>query len=116
MEVKLKPGMWVDPARMQQTVKAAGYKPVDDGVTLYVSGKVVKQGEGLALELDGMKAPLTLPLVAPKDDPDTLVHLREKHVGHAVQLQGRWVAPAAASGPGSLAVDAITGTHDKTKE
>ena len=63
-----------------------------------------------------MKTPLTLPLVAPKDDADTLAHLGEKHQGQAVQLQARWVPPASGGGAGSLAVSAIPARQDNKRE
>jgi hypothetical protein len=117
MQVRMKPGYWPDLPRMQQTIKDAGYKPIEDGVDLRVTGKVVKQagapGAALAVQLDGMKTPTTLPVVAAKDDPDTAAHLN-RHLGHTVELEGQWQpAPEGQAGPGSLAVTAIYGAEDR---
>lgn len=104
MEVTLKPGAWVDPARMQQTIKDAGYKPGDAGVTLRLTGKVVKQGDQLALELDKMKAPRTLALAAAKEKPEPLARLGAL-VDQVVQIEGLWTE---TEGKGAtLAVTAV---------
>lgn len=110
MLVRMKPGAWPDFAKMQQTVKDAGFKPIENGVELRVSGKVVKQGDQLTLEVDNLTTPLTLHLTAAKDDPDTLDHLN-RHVGEVVELDGSWQPPEEGkTGPGSLAVTAIPST------
>ena len=107
----MKPGFWPDLAKMQQTIHDAGYKPIEGGVALRVSGKLVKQGEvsgaGVALELDGMKSPISLTLAAAKEAPDLLSQLASR-VGEAVELEGRWSAGEAGQS-GSLAVTAIYG-------
>lgn len=107
MDVRMKRGFWPDFARMQETIKDAGYRPGDAGVSLRVTGKVVKLGDGLALDVDGMKTPVTLPLVASKEEPETVVHLGERHLGHTVEVEGVWQAPANSSGAGFLAVTAV---------
>ena len=112
MLVRMKPGYWPDRPKMAQTIKDAGYKPIEDRVELFVTGKVVKQGDGLVLELDRMQSPTTLSIVPAKDDPDTAAHL-ERHVGETVELEGGWQPPSEGQGPASLAVTAIYGTEDK---
>lgn len=112
MLVRLKPGAFPDLARMHQTIKDAGYQPILDRTELRVSGKVVRQGEGLAIELDKMTAPRTLLITAAKDDPDTAAHL-VRHLGETVDLDGTWLAPADEKSSGSLAVTAIYGAEDK---
>jgi hypothetical protein len=78
-------------------------------VQLRVSGKVVKQGDQLVLEVDKLSTPVTLQLIAAKDDPDILDHLN-RHVGQVVELDGNWQpAGEGKTGPGSLAVTAIPG-------
>jgi hypothetical protein len=108
MEVRMKPGFWPDLAKMQQTVKDAGFKPIEDGVELRVTGKVVKSGEKLTLEIEGMKMPVAVVLIAAKDDPDTIEHLEEKHLGAPVELTGQWRPVTDPKAPGQLAVTAIT--------
>lgn len=108
MEIRMKPGLWPDLAKMQQTIKDAGFKPIENGIEMRVAGKVVKTGDTLTLELDGMKSPVTLVLTAAKDDPDPLMHVEEKHLGSTVDVIGQWLPPAEGqSGPGSLAVTSI---------
>ena len=110
MLVRMKPGAWPDFVKMQQTVKDAGFKPIENGVELRVTGKVSKQGEQLVLEVEKMTPPVTLQLIASKDDPDTLDHLN-RHIGEIVELDGNWLPPEEGkSGPGSLAVTAIPST------
>jgi len=107
----MKPGYWPDLPKMQQTIHDAGYKPIEGGVALRVSGKLVKQGEaaGLALELDGMKAPITLTLTAAKEAPGLLAQLAPR-AGEVVELEGRWsAAEAGQPGPGILTVTEIAG-------
>jgi hypothetical protein len=107
MEVRMKPGFWPDLAAMQRTLKEAGYTPMPENVGLLVTGKVVRQGERLEIALDRMRAPMTLGIVAAKEDPETAVHL-ERHVGETVELEGLWQpAPPGQPGPGALAVTAI---------
>jgi hypothetical protein len=115
MEVRMKPGSWPDISKMQQTIRDAGYAAILDRTELLVTGKVVKQGDRLLLELDKMQQPATLRMVAAKDDPDTAAHL-ERHVGETVELEGLWQAPAEAGSPGSLAVTAIYGAEDKREK
>jgi hypothetical protein len=104
MEVTLKPGAWVEIARMLQVIKDSGFKPGDAGVMLRVTGKLVKQGDQLALELDRMKAPRTLVVTAAREDPDIAARLTG-HLGQPVEIEGLWTGPEAKEG--GLAVTAI---------
>lgn len=109
----MKPGFWPDLPKMQQTMKDAGYKPIEDRVELTVTGKVVKQGDGLAIEVDGLKTPVSLRITAAQDDPDAAAHL-ERHVGETVELEGGWQpAPVEQKVAGMLAVTAIYGADDR---
>jgi hypothetical protein len=108
MEVKMKPGFWPDLVKMARTIKDAGYKPLDDGVELRVSGTVVKSGDGLALELDSMKAPLTLPIVVTGGDPKSAVPLGDEQVGQVFELVGRWQPATDGKAPGSLRVTSLS--------
>lgn len=113
----MKPGFWPDLPRMLQTVRDAGYKPIEDRVDLRVTGKLVKQpgGSGLALELDAMQTPVVLPLASGPGGPDRLPELLPK-AGETVELEGRWLAPPAGqTGFGSLGVTSITGKDGKEK-
>jgi hypothetical protein len=108
MVVRMKPGYWPDVPKMLQTVNDAGYKNVEDGVEVTVSGKVLKQRDQLSLELQGMKSPRMLRLVA-QDDSEILRHL-DHHVGESVTLEGRWKLPGQGKAEGELAVTAILTT------
>jgi hypothetical protein len=120
MQVRMKPGYWPDIPRMQSTIKEAGYTPIPEGVDLVVTGKVVQGPNGRVLELDRMRSPLTIQIVASKENAETAAHL-ERHVGDTVELEGRWQPPplpgqAAGHPPqasgGALAVTMIIGAED----
>lgn len=82
---------------MAQTIKDAGYRPIEDRVELRLTGKMVKHGNGLAVELDQMQASTTLTIIPAKDDPDTAAHL-ERHVGETVEIEGGWQPPSVGRG------------------
>ena len=105
MEVTLKPGTWVDPARMQQTIKDAGYKPDENGVTLRITGKVVKQGDQLQIELDKMQSPQTLVVTAAKEAPDLPARLAGQ-AGQVVEVEGVW-SPGSDGKQAALALTLI---------
>jgi hypothetical protein len=90
MEVRLKPGAWVDPSKMTDTIRRAGYTPIASDVRLTVTGKVEKRGEALVLVLDNMKAPVELTAVAHSSSPETAPHLA-RHVGDLVEVEGYWL-------------------------
>lgn len=109
----MKPGAWPEVSKMLETIHKAGYKPIEGQVELVVTGTVVKRGDLLLLELDGMKSPAALTVVAAKEDPDTAAHLN-RHLGDAVEVEGLWKPdPQGSTGKGSLAVTAIYGAEDK---
>ena len=108
----MKPGYWPDLDKMTRTIKDAGYTPMPETNALIVTGKVVKQDAGLAVELDKMRAARTLLIIPAKDNPDTAAHLQQ-HLGETVELEGQWQPAADEKGPASLAVTAIYGAEDK---
>ena len=113
MQVALKPGQWPDLPRMLATIKEAGFTAVPEQVELVVSGKVAREGDRLVLVLDKLKTPVSLPLTAAQENPETAAHL-ERHLGESVDLEGSWKpAPAGQTGPGQLAVTLISGPDDK---
>jgi hypothetical protein len=111
----MKPGYWPDIAKMQQTIKEAGYTPIPEKTELLVTGRVVRRGEPLAIVLDQMRTPTTL-LVAPVlEDPETAAHL-ERHHGETAKVEGIWQPPPPGQpGPGALAVTAIHSAADGPK-
>lgn len=82
----LKPGAWVDPARMLQVIRDAGFTPVPEEVHLVVTGVLSKSGDRFGLALDAMTKPLTLVCEAASPAP-ALSDL----VGRRVEVEGRWV-------------------------
>lgn len=102
MDVRLKPGAWVDPARMLRIIRDAGFKPVPADVRLTVTGRVERRGEALVIALDGLRSPVELAVVPHASSPDTADHLA-LHVDQLVQVEGFWLA----DGPGKLAVTAM---------
>ncbi len=113
MQVNLKPGQWPNLPRMLVTIKEAGFTAVPEQVELVVSGKVAREGDQLVLVLDRLKTPVSLPITAARENPETAAHLA-RHVGETVDLEGLWQpAPTGQTGPGQLAVTLISGPDDK---
>jgi hypothetical protein len=115
MVVKMKPGHWPDIAKMQQTIKGAGYTPIPEKTELVVTGRVARRGEPLAIVLDQMRTPTTLFVAPVLEDPETAAHL-ERHHGETMKLEGIWQPPPPGQqGPGALAVTAIYEVEDGPK-
>lgn len=112
----MKPGYWPDLPKMQQTIKDAGYKPVEDGIELRVSGKVGKEGDQLTLELDGMKSPVILRVIPAKDHPEVAALMEQKYVGQLVEVEGRWQPSADGKGQGSLGVATLGGSEGSSNK
>ena len=95
----MKPGFWPDLPQMFTTIKRAGYTPEPDKTGLRVTGTLTRRGDGWVLDLDGMKSPLALPVIAGMVTAAQL----ESSSGKSVQVTGSWQAPAAGeSSPGTL--------------
>jgi hypothetical protein len=91
MAVKLKPGAWVDPAKMTDTIRRAGYTPMLNDVRLTVTGKVEPRGEALVLVLDQMKTPLELTAASHPSAPEAAPALA-RHAGAMVEVEGYWTS------------------------
>lgn len=91
MEVTMKPGYWPDLPKMEDTIRRAGYKPQPEKIGLVVTGKLVKQGDRYAVELEGMQSPATLRVEPGK----VAVEQFAGSVDQAVRLAGLWTAPEA---------------------
>jgi hypothetical protein len=89
MEVRLKPGAWVDPAQMLQLTHKSNLKDVPEDIRLTVTGTLEKRGEGLVLVLDRMKTPVDLTLTAHASAPDRGTGLGD-HVGELLEVEGYW--------------------------
>ena len=84
----LKPGAWVDPAKMTRAIKDSGFTPVPEEVRLIVAGTIEKKGDGWLLRLSGMKEPRDLTLIAPPDGEAATA--LTAHAGKPVTVTGRW--------------------------
>ena len=107
----MKPGFWPDLPKMLETIDDAGYKPGDSGITLRLTGRVIQTGESLSLELDRMKTAVVLRLSPSQEAPETLHHLREKHLGQVVEVEGRWEPAKEKNMPGTLLVASVVNTR-----
>ena len=114
MEVKLKPGAWVEPAKMTDTIRRAGYTPILNDVRLTVTGKVEKRGEALILVLDQMKTPVEL-TAAPHPSTPEAVSALARHAGEVIEVEGYWTSQEARK----LALTRVKeqgGSTDKPRE
>jgi hypothetical protein len=113
MEVRLKPGAWVDPAKMVDTIRRAGYTPMLEDIRMTLTGKLTGDPAQPAVRVEDVKTPVTLTLVADEKSPSsftTAVELLRQGKEIPVEIEGRWRAsekPGAASG-GTLAVTRVT--------
>ena len=105
----LKAGAWVDPAKMTQAVRDAGFTPVPEDVHLTVVGTLEERdGHGVVVLAD-MSAPREVTCVAAPGS-DALTRGLTEHRGQAVEIAGRWrfegglleveSVSAAPAGPG----------------
>lgn len=103
----MKPGTWPDVARMQRTIREAGYRPMDGVVEMRVTGRLILRSGSLALELDGMQAPTSLAVVGAGEGSGATAQL-ELLLGQTVELEGRWQPPPPGhSEDGTLRVSAV---------
>lgn len=105
MHVTMKSGEWPDLAKMQESIRLAGFESVKEQVELVVTGTLEKDGDEFVLALDGMKTSVRLPVrVATTGKAPDLV----ASVGKPVQLEGRWKqSESSAPGDGVLSVTAL---------
>ena len=103
LDVTLKPGAWVDPARMLQVIRDAGFTPVPEEVRLVVTGTLSKKDDGFVLTLDGMKSPLDLICITGAGPGAPDAEAAAALVGRRAEAAGRWVA----EGGGRLELTAI---------
>jgi hypothetical protein len=92
----------LDPAKMTENIRLAGYTPILTDVRLTVTAKVEKCGDTLVLVLGQMKTPVELTTAPHASTPETAPHL-VRHVGAVVEAEGYWMAKA----PKQLAVTAV---------
>jgi len=90
LEVKFKPGVWVEVPKLLQAIKSSGFAPVNTDVRLTVSGKLRNTDGHFSLELEEMKKPVTLALEVAEEKVRAALQAQE---GQAVTLQGVWQAP-----------------------
>lgn len=85
----MQPGAWVDPSKMVQAVRDAGFTPVPDDIRLTVTGILEAHGGRFVLVLDRMKEPKILICVAARPG-GTIERALGQYAGRAVEIQGRW--------------------------
>ena len=86
----MKPGAWVDPAKMTQTIRDAGFTPVPDDVRLILTGRLEARDGSYLLALDGMTAPRNVTCVA-VPGRDAIGAALSDHSGKTVEIRGRWL-------------------------
>lgn len=97
-----KPGAWVDPLKMMQAIRDAGFTPVPEDVRMIVTGTLESQDGRRVLVLDRMKTPVEVSCVARPQDNATARALTEK-AERFVEVRGRWIA----GGQGTLEIETI---------
>ncbi len=110
MRVTLQPGAWVDPSKMLEVIRDAGFTPVPENVHLTATGALGSRDGRLVLVLDRMLAPRELTCVAGRSAGSSETELREK-VGRTLLIRGRWLA----QGAGALEVEAVDPATDPVK-
>lgn len=113
VELKFKPGVWVEPAQLFKAIKSAGFTPTDD-VRLTVSGTLREKEGQWSLELDDTKKPVTVPLLVADEKLRPSV---QAQADQAVIVEGTWKAltgkvtdkeKMVERPPGSLEVRKVT--------
>ncbi len=110
MQVRLKPGAWVDPAKMMDTIHRAGYTPMRDDVRLTLEGRIAGDPAQPLLSLDDVKPVVSLPLVADEKDPAPLAQVVEQlrsATPGAVQVEARWRPGSKEAPAGALVVTRV---------
>jgi len=102
MRVTLKPGFWVDPARMLQAIRDAGFTPVPENIRITLTGSLVSRDGRFVLVLDRMSSPKEVACKTARQGGPSDEVLKEK-TGRLVEVRGRWVP----EGAGALEVEAI---------
>jgi len=101
--VTLESGVWVDPKRMLQAIRDAGFTPVPENVRMTLTGVLELRDGGCVLKLDRMKTPMELPCVDRRHD-GSAAHAPGESAGRVVEVRGRWIA----EGAGALEVETIS--------
>src|SRR5262249_53622965 len=103
LKVTLKAGAWVDPSKMMQAIRDAGFTPVPDEIHLTITGTLQHRDDRSVLVLSDMTTSREVACVAaPGNDAlsRTLAERRER----AVEIKGRW----RFEGSGLLEVESIS--------
>jgi hypothetical protein len=90
VQVVLKPGAWVDPGKMTQAIRDAGFTPVPDDVRLILTGRLEARDRSFVLALDGMTAPRDVTCVA-VPGREAMGAALSDHAGRTVEISGRWL-------------------------
>jgi hypothetical protein len=91
VHVTLKPGAWVDPAKMTQAIRDSGFTPVPEDVRLVLAGTLEARDGRFVLVLSGMRTPREVICVpAAGKDGDAATAALADHAGRAAIVSGRW--------------------------
>ncbi|HKB08767.1 MAG TPA: hypothetical protein VKF61_10855 [Candidatus Polarisedimenticolia bacterium] len=90
MQVVLKPGAWVDPAKMTQAIRDAGFTPVPEDVRFTLTGTLEARDGHIVLVLDAMDAPRNVTCVAAQGRHEIAAALSD-NTGKTVEIRGRWL-------------------------
>jgi len=97
VRVSLKPGAWVEPIKMTQSIRDAGFTPVPEEVSLTVTGTLESRAGRFVLVLDRMEKLREIVCVSGRDTE------LQPNLGKTVEIEGRW-----RFDDGALLVDKIT--------
>lgn len=94
VRLEIEAGRWVEPARLIEAVRDAGFTPVPEGVHLLLAGTLRRSEGKFRIELGGMKTPRELACV-PGGPP--IQDALEDHGEGDVVLRARWLPEREAA-------------------
>lgn len=103
-----KDGTWPDLPRASQLIETGGFKTRPDEIYLTVTGNLIADGQEYYLNLDRMKSPMRLKLMAADNDKGRAAFGRLKELATqssaVLEAEGRWQTETAG---GSLHLESI---------
>ena len=123
MNIRLKPGVWIEPAAFFKQIEGAGYQARKNDVRLSLTGTVTKEGDELLLSVADVKpGPQVFRLAAAvsKDAKEQATVTDAfgnvgQSVGRSVLLEGYWLPPANKGGRATLLVRTVGPTPPASK-
>jgi hypothetical protein len=98
LDVRLRPGLWISPARLLAEIGSIGYVGRPSDVLLTLTGTIITEGDHLVLRLSDVRsATPTFALIAgegrgkrAKEFHDRLSRELEAQAGKMVEVEGYW--------------------------